>query len=49
MSDSCAVSSDRSERLVYRAGSKVRPSFDDDENTEKGPIFDDDVNAVAGK
>ena len=50
MSYSYAVSSDRKERIVvYRAGSKTRPSFDDDVNTDKGPTFDDDVNTVKGK
>ena len=50
MSYSYAVSSDRNERIVvYRAGSKTRPSFDDDVNTDKGPTFDDDVNTVKGK
>ena len=34
---SYAMSSDRNGRLVYRAGS------------EKGPIFDDDVNRDEGK
>ena len=50
MSYSYAVSSDRHERLVvYRAGTKKLPPFDDDVNTDKGPTFDDDVNTVKGK
>ena len=43
------MSSDRNESLVYRAGSKKCPQFDDDRDTDKGPTFDDDVNTVKGK
>ena len=49
MSYGYAMSSDRNEWLVYRAGSKECPSFDDDVNTDKGPTFDDDENTVKGK
>ena len=50
MSYSYAVSSVRNERIVvYRAGSKSCPSFDDDVNTDKGPTFYYDGNTVKGK
>ena len=49
MSYGYAMSSDRNEWLVYRAGSKECPSFDDDVNTDKGPTFDDDEITVKGK
>ncbi|CAH3016167.1 unnamed protein product [Porites evermanni] len=49
MSYGYAMSSDRNEWLVYRAGLKKRPPFDDDVNTDKGPTFDDDENTVKGK
>ena len=33
---SYAELSDRNDRLVYRAGSKKGPTFDDDVNTDEG-------------